>query len=47
MPNITVIRKAEKTEACGKLLIEDFLEKMKEPLPDFISDVFKAGDFSR
>jgi len=46
MPNITVIKKAEKTEACGKLLIEDFLEKMKEPRPDFLSDVFKAGDFS-
>merc|ERR1711971_99360 len=46
MANFTVIKKAERIEACGKLLIEDFLEKMKEPRGDFISDVFKAGDFS-
>ena len=46
MANITVISKAEKTEACGKLLIEDFLGEMKEPKPAFKSDIFKAGDFS-
>ena len=46
MANITLISKAEKTEACGKLLIEDFLEEMKEPRHSFKSDVFKAGDFS-
>ena len=43
---MTVISKAEKTEACGKLLIEDFLEEMKEAKPAFKSDIFKAGDFS-
>ena len=46
MANITVISKAEKTEACGKLLIEDFLGVMKEPGRTLKSEMFKAGDFS-
>ena len=44
---MTVISKAEKTEACGKLLIEDFLEVIKEqPKTLFKSEVFKAGNSS-
>ena len=48
MANITLISKAEKTEACGKLLIEDFLGEMKEPKRkhSLKSDIFKTGDFS-
>ena len=47
MANITVFKKAERTEARGKLLIEDFLGEMKEPKPAFFkSDTFKVGDFS-
>ena len=39
MVKITVISKAERTEAFGKLLIGDFLEEMKEPGHSFKSDI--------